>query len=84
MTPYYTDTHPKMETLQIRLLRQMSPARKMALFCSLNAAARQIAWQGLKQRYPQASEAELRRRLADLLLGPEIARRVYGENIYDR
>ncbi len=81
--PYYGDTHPKMEALQIRLLRQMPPARKMALFCSLNAAARQVAWQGLKQRFPQASEAELRRHLADLLLGADLARRVYGENRHD-
>jgi hypothetical protein len=52
----------------------------MALFCSLNTAARQVAWQGLKQRFPQASETELRRHLADRLLGADLARRVYGKS----
>jgi hypothetical protein len=32
---------------------------------------------GLRQRYPQATPEELRR-LADLLLGPELAARAYG------
>jgi len=30
-------------------------------------------------RYPQASEGELRRRLAGLLLGEELACKIYGE-----
>ena len=83
MSPYYSDTHPEMEALQIRLLRQTPPWRKMEIFCELNAAAREIAWQGLKSRFPQASEAELRRRMADLLLGEELASKVYGELKHD-
>ncbi len=42
-------------------------------------AARTLALMGLRSRYPHASETELRRRLADLLLGEELARKVYGE-----
>ncbi len=68
-----------MEALQIELLRWVSPARKMEMLGELNAAAHLLAKAGLRSRYPQASEAELRRRLADLLLGEELARRVYGE-----
>lgn len=75
----YSDTHPKMEALQIQLLRQASPTRKMNMLAQLNAAARLLAWTGLRSRYPQAGEVELRRRLADLLLGEELARKVYGE-----
>ncbi|HXK43960.1 MAG TPA: hypothetical protein PKV82_14160 [Anaerolineae bacterium] len=44
----------------------------------MNATARALALSGLHARYPQAGEAELRRRLADLLLGAELAARVYG------
>ena len=44
----------------------------------LNATVRTFALAGLRQRHPQADEAELRRRLADLLLGPELASRAYG------
>jgi hypothetical protein len=75
----YSDTHPKMEALQIQLLRQANPTRKMNMLAQLNASARLLAWTGLRSRYPQASEVELRRRLAGLLLGEELARKVYGE-----
>jgi hypothetical protein len=36
---------------------------------------------GLRQRFPQAEDAELRRCLADLLLGPDLARKVCSELI---
>ncbi len=39
---------------------------------------KQLALSGLRQRNPQTSEAELCRRLADLLLGPELAGLAYG------
>jgi hypothetical protein len=79
MPPLYSDTHPKMEALHIRLLRESPPWRKMEMLARLNATARTLALAGLRQRYPQASEDELHRRLADLLLGPDLARKVYGE-----
>ena len=79
MSVLYSDTHPKMEALQIQLLRQATPTRKMEMLAQLNASARTLALMGLRSRYPQASEAELRRRLADLLLGEELALRVYGD-----
>lgn len=74
-----SDTHPKMEALQIQLWRQASATRKMEMVAQLNASARTLALMGLRSKYPQATEAELRRRLADLLLGKELARKVYGE-----
>ena len=79
MSPLYSDTHPKVETLQIDLWRQASPTRKMHMLAQLNASARMLALTGLRSRYPTADETELRRRLADLLLGEELARKVYGE-----
>lgn len=77
MSALYSDTHPKMEALQIALWRQASPTRKMQMVAQLNASVRMLALTGLRSRYPNASEAELIRRLADLLLGEELARKVY-------
>jgi len=74
-----SDTHPKMEALQIQLWRQASPTRKMNMLAQLNASARLLALTGLRAQYPQASEAELRFKLAVLLFGDELARKVYGE-----
>jgi hypothetical protein len=79
MPPFYTDTAPDMEALQVQLLRTIPPWRKMEMLAGLNASARSLAMVGLRQRFPQASESELKRRLADLLLGPDLARKVLGE-----
>ena len=79
MSVLSSDTHPKMEALQIQLWRQASPTRKMQMLAQLNASAHMLALMGLRSQYPQASESELRRRLASLLLGEELARKVYGE-----
>jgi len=79
MGAIFSDTHPKMEALQIQLWRQASPTRKMHMLAQLNASAHTLALMGLRSRYPQASEGELRRRLAGLILGDELARKVYGE-----
>ena len=79
MSTLYSDTHPKIEQMQIKMWRQASPTRKMHMLAQLNASARILALTGLRSRYPNATETELRRRLADLLLGEELARKVYGE-----
>ena len=79
MSALFSDTHPKMEALQIQLWRQASPTRKMQALAQLNASARMLAMTGLRSRFPNANEAELRFKLACLLLGDELARRVYGE-----
>lgn len=33
---------------------------------------------GLRMRHPEANEKQLRRRFADMHLGPELAREIYG------
>lgn len=80
MIALYSDTHPKMEALQIQLWRQASPTRKMNMLAQLNSSVRILALAGLRAQYPRASESELRRKLAGLLLGEELARKVYGES----
>jgi len=82
MSALYSDTHPKMEALQIQLWRKASPTQKMNMLAQLNASARLLALTGLRTQNPQATEIELRRKLADLLLGQELARKVYGEPSY--
>lgn len=78
MTTLSLDTQPEAEQVQIELLRQAPAWRKLHMVGEMHQALCLLALSGLRQRYPQASEGELRRRLADLLLGPELAARVYG------
>jgi hypothetical protein len=79
MSAATSDTHPKMHSLQIRLLRGAPAWRKLEMLAQLNAAARLLALSGLRLRHPDASEGELHRRLAGLLLGEEAAGKVYGD-----
>jgi len=72
------DTTPAAERVLIELLRGATPARKMAMVLSANHTARCLAMTGLRERHPSDSPEQLRRRLADLWLGPELAAKAYG------
>ena len=72
------DTHPEADRVLIELLRGASPSRKVAVVLSANRTARELALTGLRERHPGESPARLRRRLADLWLGPELAAKAYG------
>jgi hypothetical protein len=74
----FPDTRPEAEAVLIDLLRQAPPWRKLHMVGQLNQTVRTLALSGLRQRHPKATPQELRRRLADLLLGPELATQVYG------
>jgi hypothetical protein len=72
------DTQPEAERVLIELLRRATPARKMAMVLDANRTARLLALTGLRERYPQESEARTQRRLAELWLGHDLAARAYG------
>jgi len=74
----FPDTSPEAEAVLLKLLREAPAWRKLKMVAELNETVRQLALSGLRSRYPQASARELRRRLADILLGPELAAKVYG------
>ena len=78
MTTLSPDTSPQIEQIQIERLRRMPVWRKLALVGEMNRAVRDLALAGLRQRHPNDSPAQRRRRLADMLLGQELAARVYG------
>ena len=73
-----SDTSPDAERVLFDLARNAPAWRKVELMGQMYHAVRDLAFSGLRQRYPGASPGELRRRLADTLLGPELAARVYG------
>ena len=77
MTALYSDTHPKMEALQIELIRRMPSCKKMAMVDSLNETVKALALGGIRQRHPDATPEQLRRMLAEMMLGAELARKVY-------
>ncbi len=77
MTALFSDTSPAAEQVLLGLLRRAPASRKLHMVGQLNLAAHSLVLSGLRSRYPLATKAELRR-LADLLLGAELAAKVYG------
>lgn len=77
MAALYSDTSRKAEELQVGLIRRMPAWKKLALLDDLNEIVRAFAISGIKQRHPEATPERTRRLLADLMLGPELAGKVY-------
>jgi len=73
-----SDTSPEANKVQAELLRQAPVWRKLELLGQLNEMAKSLAKNSLRQLYPDADDSELHRRLADRVLGAELAAAVYG------
>lgn len=76
------DTAPAAERVLVQLWREMPAWRKMELVGAMNVTVKTLARAGLVRRFPNASAQEIERRLADILLGTELAARVYGAPAY--
>ncbi len=75
----FSDTSPEAEAVLIELIRKAPSWRKFQMVGELNATVKQFAIIGIRQRHPEATENEVKRHLADLLLGEELAAKVYGK-----
>lgn len=84
LRPATNDTSPEAERVRIRVLREMPLRRKIMLVEDANRTARRLALAGIAIRSPQASPEERIRLLMDLVLGEEMAARVYGPNSVPR
>ena len=72
------DTSPEAEKVLIELLRRAPAWRKLRLVEDTNHSLRDLLLAGLRERFPEDPPAVLRRRLAELWLGPELAAAAYG------
>ena len=79
MTALSSDTHPKMEALQIEFIRRMPAWKKISIVSDSNETVRTLAISGIKQRNPNATPKQILRNLAELMLGAELAQKVYGD-----
>lgn len=73
----FSDTDPKLEELQLQIIRRMPAWKKLAIVDDLNQTIRSLAISGIKQQHPDATLAEVHRMLAGLMLGEELAIKVY-------
>jgi hypothetical protein len=73
-----SDTSQATERVLFDLARVAPAWRKVELMGEMYRTVCDLALSGLRNRYPHSSEKELRRRLADIPLGTELALRAYG------
>lgn len=73
-----SDTDRATERIQIELLAAAPEWRRGQLMFEMIETVRALVFAGVRERYPAADEAEVRRRAADVLLGEELAAKAYG------
>ncbi len=78
MSTLFPDTRPEAEEVLIHLLREAPPWRKLEMVAQMNATVRKLNLIGMQKHYPNDPPQKIRRRLADLWLGEELAMKVYG------
>ena len=71
-----TDTHASAAAVQLRLLKAASPARRLAIACSLSSSVIGLARRGLRRRHPELSDDELALLFVETQYGSELAQRV--------
>lgn len=64
--------------MQIRAYRSMSPEQKFRLVEDMWETLQTLALAGIRSRHPGATPEAERRYLAEVFLGPELARRIHG------
>jgi DNA-binding HxlR family transcriptional regulator len=72
------DTSPEADARYHELLRALPPERRLENAMKLSRAVRELAVAGIRQRHPEASEQEVRVRLAVRLYGRAAATRLFG------
>lgn len=72
------DTTERTDEKQFELLRAMAPQQRGEIFTALTFAVQDLAMAGLRLQYPDATDDELRLRLAARRLGDDVVRRIWG------
>lgn len=72
------DTSPEIQTILFEMLRDAPASKKLSLTFDLIQTTRLLVFSGLRSRFPDASETELRRQLVSKLLRREDIIKAYG------
>jgi hypothetical protein len=72
------DTSLEAERFLIERYRSMSPVEKIAIVRELSRASQSLALAGLRRRYPDADDRELKMRLASTRLPASVMQQVFG------
>jgi len=73
------DTAPSEVARYYELLGKLTPAQRLKAASSACRRVRRFAEAGVRQRYPEADEHEIRVRMTVLFYGREVAARLHGK-----
>ena len=76
--PQSADTDEATERYLFERLRALPPWRKAEMLSAATQAAGDLAMAGVRQRHPNASEAEQRKRFAAIILGRDMSITLFG------
>jgi hypothetical protein len=72
------DSNPQADAVRLTLFKGMSPSRRLAMATGWSTSMRELVRANLRRQFHGASEASLRRLMAERWLGNELAAKVYG------
>jgi len=78
MKPLSPDTTPEAQQIHYELMRRLPGWKRLALTFELIEATRKLILEDLRQRFPQVSDYEIRRRFIARVLPREDVIRAYG------
>lgn len=71
------DTHPSAHAAQLAAHRRLGPEGRVRLAAEMSEDARRISLEGIRGRHPEYDEQQAQRALIFLILGPNMARRLW-------
>lgn len=81
MKPLFPDTTPEAEAILLAGYRQMPAWKKLQCVVSLNLSLKALQLAQIKEKHPNASEDELKMRLASRWLEPELMKQAFGWDV---
>ena len=72
------DTSPKIWKVYYRRLSEMTPSERLQNMARLWRAGNELQREGVRRRFPHASDEEVTFQVAVLRFGEELARKAYG------
>lgn len=71
--PYTTDTHPDAEAVQLELIRQMSPEKRVGKAIALSGQVIRMAKAAIRRQFPQYTEEEVGIKFIEVHYGEALA-----------
>lgn len=75
------DTSPEAWAVMLDIYRRMSPDEKLQRVFDLSVFVRSACESGIRASHPQASDREVFLRVTQRMLGDELFRKVYGNEL---